>query len=328
MATPSSTFTEMVTTTLRHTPTEVADNVSNHNALLNVMKRKGKIKTVGGGYEIQMPLEYAENGTYQRYAGYEQLNTSASDVLTSAKFEWKQVALHVTASGREIRMNSGKEAMINLVKARKKNAMNTAANNLSVDIYSDGSLSNQIGGLQNLITTDGTGTVGGITAGAAQPWWQNQFKEASGTNVAASPSAANAATFKADMNQLWLSTVRGSDKTDMIVFTHDFYSLYELGEQQLQRYADGELAKAGFETLKYKSADVVFDDNTNFGTTAETGYFLNCDYLYLVQHNQAQWTPDEEKKPVNQDAVVIPMYWMGNMCTTNRDLQGRLFDAA
>lgn len=328
MPNPSSTFTEMVTTTLRHTPTEVADNVSDHNALLNTMKRRGKIQTVSGGYEIQMPLEYAENGTYQRYSGYEQLNTQASDVLTSAKFEWKQVALHVIASGREIRMNSGKEAMINLVKARKKNATNTAANNISVDVYSDGSLSNQIGGLANLITTDGTGTVGGITAGASQTWWKNQFKEATGTDTAASPSTANAAQFKGDMNALWLSTVRGNDKPDIIVLTHDFYALYELGEQQLQRYSDGELAKAGFETIKYKSADVVFDDNTNFGTTAEKGYFLNCDYLYLVQHREAQWTPDDEKKPVNQDAIVIPMYWMGNMVVTNRDLQGIIFDAS
>lgn len=159
MATPSATFTEMVTTTLRHSGTEVADNVSEHNALLNIMKRKGKVKTYSGGYEIQEPLEYAENGTYQRYSGYEQLNTQASDVLTSAKYEWQQVAIHVTASGREIRMNNGKEAMINLVEARKKNAMNTAANNMSVDIYSDGALSNQIGGLSNLIQTNGQGTV-------------------------------------------------------------------------------------------------------------------------------------------------------------------------
>lgn len=327
MATPSSTFTEMVTTTLRRSGTEVADNVSEHNALLNIMKRKNKIKTYSGGYEIQEPLEYAENDTYQRYSGYEQLNTQASDVLTSAKYEWQQIALHVTASGREIRMNSGKEAMINLVKARKKNAMNTAANNMSVDIYSDGALSNQIGGLANLIQTDGNGTVGGINA-STYAFWQNQFKEATGTNTAASPSTANAAQFKGDMNALWLSTVRGKDSPDLIVMTHDFYSLYELGEQQLQRYADSDLAKAGFNTLKYKSADVVFDDNTNFGTTDEKAYFLNTDFLYLVQHREAQWTADEDKKPVNQDAVVIPMYWMGNMVTTNRARQGVLFDAS
>ncbi len=327
MANPSAVFSEMVTTTLRHTPTEVSDNVSNHNALMNIMKRRKKIKTIGGGYEIQLPLEYAENGTYQRYAGYEQLNTQASDVLTSAKYDWQQVALHVTASGREIRLNSSKEQMIDLVKARKKNAMNTAANNMSIDIYSDGALSSQIGGLANLIQNDGQGTVGGINA-ATFDFWRNQFKEMTGTNLAATPNAANAASMKADMNQLWLSTVRGTDKPDLIVMTHDFYSLYETGEQQLQRYADGEMAKAGFITIKYKTADVIFDDNTNFGTTDEKAYFLNCDYLYLVQHKEAKWTTDDEKKPVNQDAVVVPMYWMGNMACSNRARQGVLFDAA
>ena len=327
MATPSATFTEMVTTTLRRSGTAVADNVSEHNALMNILKRKNKIKVYSGGYEIQEPLEYAENGTYQRYQGYENLDTSASDVLTSAKYEWKQIALHVTASGREIRMNSGKEAMINLVQARKKNAMNTAANNMSIDVYSDGALSNQIGGLANIIQTNGEGTVGGINA-ATYAFWKNQFKEMTGTNTAAAPSVANAASMKADMNALWLSTVRGNDKPNLIVATHDLYSLYELGEQQLQRYASSDLANAGFETLKYKSADVVFDDNTNFGTTDEKAYFLNTDYMYLVQHKEAQWTADTDKKPVNQDAVVIPMYWMGNVITTNRARQGILFDAA
>jgi hypothetical protein len=327
MPTPSSVFTEMVTTTDRTWGRKVTDNVSNHNALLNVMKRKGKIKTVSGGYEIAEPIDYAENATYQRYVGYESLNTGASDVLTTVKYPYQQVALHVVASGRELRMNSGKEQMINLVKARKENALRTAANNFSVDIYSDGALTNQINGLANLIQTNGQGTVGGINS-TTWTFWRNQFKEMTGTNLAATPNAANAASMKADMGLLWLSLNRGADKPDLIVMTHDFYTLYETGEQQLQRYADSDLAQAGFMTLKYKSANVVFDDNTNFATTSERAYFLNTDYLYLVQHREAQWTMDAEKTPVNQDAVVIPMYWMGNLVTTQRSLQGILFDAA
>ena len=327
MATPSSTFTEMVTTTDRAWGSSVTDNVSEHNALCNRLKKKGKIKTVSGGYEIAEPLDYAENSTYQRYSGYESLNTGASDVLTSAKYPFQQVALHVTASGREIRMNSGKQAMINLVKARKANAKRTAANNFSVDVYSDGTLTNQIGGLSNIIQTAGTGTVGGINS-STYTFWKNQIKEMTGTNLAASPSAANAVSMKADMNSLWLSLNRGADKPDMIVATHDLYALYELGEQQLQRYADADLAKAGFTGLKYKSADILFDDNSNFGTTDELAYFLNTDYLGITQHKEAQWTMDAEKTPTNQDAVVIPMYWMGNMVCTNRSLQGVLFDAA
>jgi hypothetical protein len=328
MPTPSSIFTEMVTTTDRNWSTEVPDNVSKHNALLSIMKKKGKITTISGGYEIARPLEYAENNTYQRYSGYDGLNTNASDVLTTVKYEMRQIALHVTASGRELRMNSGsKERMIDLVKARKANALKTAANQFSIDLYSDGSLSEQIGGLANMIQSAGTGTVGGIDS-STYTFWRNKFREMTGTNLAASPSAANAVSMKADMNAMWLPLNRGADKPDAIVMSHDFYALYELGEQQLQRYADADLAQSGFQTLKYKSANVIFDDNTNFGTTSEKAYFLNTDYLYLVQHSEAKWTPDEEKRPTSQDAVVIPIYWMGNAVVTNRSLQGVLIDVA
>jgi hypothetical protein len=327
MATPSQIFTEMVTTTDRTWGQKITDNVSKHNALLSRMKSRGKIKTVGGGYEIAEPISYAENSTYQRYAGYDALNTNASDVLTTVKYPYRQVALHVTASGREIRMNSSKEAMKNLVRERKNNAMDTATNQFSIDLYSSGALTEQVNGLQNLIQTNGQGTVGGIDS-ATWTFWRNKFKEATGTNTAATPSVANSVQFKGDMNALWLSLNRGSDRPDLIVMTHDFYALYEVAEQEKQRYADSDLAKAGFTTLKYKSADVIFDDNANFATTGETAYFLNTNYLYLVQHREAQWTPDDEKTPTNQDAVVVPIYWMGNLVCTNRALQGRLIDAA
>ena len=318
----------MVTTTDRHWGSKVTDNVSKHNALINRMKKKGKIKTVSGGYEAAEPLEYAENATYQRYSGYDSLNTAASDVLTAAKFDWCQAALHVTASGREVRMNMGeKERMINLVKTRKDNALRTAANNFSIDVYSDGALTNQIGGLASIIQTDGTGTVGGIVSGT-YTFWKNKFKEMTGTNLAATPNATNAASMKSDMNSLWISLNRGADKPDLIVLSHDLYTLYETGEQQLQRYMDADMANAGFVGLKYKTADVVFDDNTNFSTTAEKGYFLNTDFIGITQHKDAQWTMDEEKRPTNQDAIVVPMYWMGYMWVTNRSLQGVLFDAA
>lgn len=321
MPSPNSVFTEMVTTTLRNHAKQVVDNITDNNALLTYMKKRGNIQTKAGGYEIVFPLEYAENNTYQRYSGYDTLNVNASEVLTSAKFDWSQVAIHVTASGREVRMNNGPEAMIDLVKARIKNATNTASNQLSIDLYGTGALTNQIGGLGNLIQSDGLGTVGGINA-STWAFWRNQFREISGTNT------WSKATIKGEMNRLWLQTVRGNDKPDLIVSSHDLYSAYEESLQDLQRYTDVQAASSGFESLKYKTANVIFDDNTNFGTTSETMYFLNTKYLYLVQHPEAQWTQDDEKKPVNQDAVVIPMYWMGQLVCTNRALQGRLLDAA
>ena len=43
-----------------------------------------------------------------------------------------------------------------------KNAIRTFNNNFSSDLYSDGTASNQINGLQALVSDLGTGTVGGI----------------------------------------------------------------------------------------------------------------------------------------------------------------------
>jgi hypothetical protein len=184
MATPSTVFTEMVTSTDRNWSQKVTDNVSKNNALMARLKKKGKIRTESGGTEIAVSLEYAENGTYQRYNGYDVLNTAASDVLTGAKYDWMQVALHVTANGREVRMNMGdRTRMINLVKARKDNALKTAANNFSIDAYSDGALTNQIGGLASIIQTNGQGTVAGIDS-ATWTFWRNKFKEMTGTNPA------------------------------------------------------------------------------------------------------------------------------------------------
>jgi hypothetical protein len=322
MASPSSVFTELVTSTLRNHPSEIADNVSQNNALWRYLKRKGKIDLEDGGYEIVRNLDYANNSTYQRYSGYDTLNIGQTQVLTAAKYDWMQAAVNVTASGRELRMNSGDNAIFNLSKAKLKNAVRTAANYMSIDVYSDGALTNQMGGLAYIIQSNGQGTVGGINS-ATYTFWRNQFLEATGTNL------VTKSNIKGFMNTLYLSLVRGADKPDLIVSSHDFFAMYWESLQDQQRYTnDKDEATAGFRALKYVDADVIFDSNSNFSTTAEKMYFLNTDYLGLVVHRDANWSQMDDKVSVNQDAVVIPMLWMGNLVCSNRSLQGLLLDAS
>lgn len=273
MPSPNAVFTEMVTTTFRNHSGKLTDNVSKNNALLNRLKKKGQIKTKSGGWSIVQELDYAENGTYQRYSGYDTLNVNASDVLSAAEYPWAQVAIHVTASGRELRMNSGKEAMINLVQSRITNAMRTAANQFSIDLYGSGSLTNQIGGVGAIITADGTGTVGGINS-STYTFWANQFYEIPGTNQYTATTNLPTNIVNA-MTTLWIRQVRGTDKPDLVLLTQDFYAGYEGSLQQYQRFNDSDMAAAGFNSLKFKSADVIFDDNSNFSTTGEIGYFIN-----------------------------------------------------
>ncbi|WP_441006150.1 phage major capsid protein [Burkholderia pseudomallei] len=174
---PSSTLTEIVTTTLRNRTGKLADNVTKNNALLYRLRRRGNVKTVSGGRTIVQELEYAENGTFKRYSGYEALNISPSDVFTGAEFNYAQAAVAVSISGLEQLQNSGEDAIIDLLESRIKNAEKTLVNNIALDCYSDGTADGgrQIGGLQLLVSaTPTTGVVGGIDASTSiGSFWRN-----------------------------------------------------------------------------------------------------------------------------------------------------------
>lgn len=314
-----NTFTELVSTTYRNHKKEVADNISKHNALYRRIAEKGKSRTEDGGLSIVLPLEYAVNSTYQRYSGYDSLNINAVDVLTSAEFPWRQIAVNVTASGLELRSNSGDSKLIDMAAKKLKNAVKSAANGMSVDMYSDGTLSNQIGGLQALVADAGTGTVGGINS-STYPFWQSLVQSAAAPLQGGSAITMSASTIEQQMLQLWIKLTRGADMPDLIVMSDDYYAMYEASQTSLKRYTSEENGKGGMVSLKYKNADVFFDSSGGIPTSH--AYFLNTDYLEVVAHEEANWTIMDEMSSINQDAVVTPILFQGNMVCSNRSLEG------
>lgn len=320
MASPNSVFTELVTTTYRKHSKDIKDNISKNNALLQRLGVKGTRKE-DGGLTIAAPLDYAANGTYQRYSGYDVLNVGASDVISAAEFQWRQIAINVVASGLELRTNSGDSRIINLVKARMKNAIRTFKNNFSADVYSDGTLPNQIGGLQALVSDAGTGTVGGIDS-STWAFWRNVVQSAAAPLQGGGAITPSATTIESLMLPMWLALVRGDDSPGLIVSDNNYFTFYEQSQTSIKRYTNDTKADGGFVSLKYKNADVIFDGGS--GIPSNHMYFLNDDYLDLVVHKDADLAIMDEMKPYNQDAAVIPILWMGNMVCSNRSLQGVL----
>lgn len=323
MTSPNAIFTEIVTTTFRNHKSEIADNFSNHNALYRRMATKGKTREESGGYSIVEPLEYAANGTYQRYSGLDVLNVSQSDVFTAAEFNWRQIAINVVSSGYELRVNAGPQRIANLAKSRIKNAIHTFGNQFSADMYADGTLTNQIDGLQKIVADTPTNTVGGINAGT-WAFWQNIVQSAAAPlqgGGAITPSAVQG-VMESLMLPLLIQLTRNNDKTDLIVASNDYYQFFEGGQITLKQYVNKDFADAGFMSLAYHGIPVVFDGVS--GMAASRMYFLNTNFLELVTHSEANMTVMDEAKPFNQDAVVVPILWMGNMVCSNRALQGVL----
>lgn len=253
------------------------------------------------------------------------LNIQPSDVITAANFAWKQAAIHVTSNGLEIRSNSGKEKILDLVEAKIEMALRTFANDMSGDLYSDGTASNQINGLQALVSDLGTGTIGGINS-TTYPWWKSIVQSAAAPIQGGGAITPGTTTIQTLMNNLWMPLIRGGDQPDLIVSSNEYYNFYEESLTQFKRYTDNDKeATGGIVGLKYKTADVFFDGGTKGGgIPAAHMYFLNTDYLEICVHKDANVTRLDEKMSLNQDAVVVPFIWQGNIVTSNRSLQGVL----
>jgi hypothetical protein len=313
---------EIVTTTLRSRTGKAADNVTKNTALLNRLRKKGNVKPVTGGRTIMQELEYAENGTYKRYSGYEALDIQPSDVFTYAEFNYAQAAVAISMSGLEMIQNSGEEAIINLLAGRIKNAERTMTNNVSGDIYSDGTADGgrQINGLQALVANTNTNTVGGISA-LTYTFWQNKVFQ----SVTTGGSAASSANIQSYMNRLWVQLVRGNDKPDLFPCDNNYYRLYLESLQAIQRIASDEMAQAGFESLKYMGGDVVLDGGYGGSAPTNTMYFLNTDYIFFRPAAERNFVPlGDDRFAVNQDAMVKLIGFAGNMTVSNRFLQGVL----
>lgn len=324
---PSSTLTEIVTTTLRNRTGKLADNVTKNNALLYRLRRKGNVKTVSGGRTIVQELEYAENGTFKRYSGYEALNISPSDVFTGAEFNYAQAAVAVSISGLEQLQNSGEEAIIDLLESRIKNAEKTLVNNIALDCYSDGTADGgrQIGGLALLVSnTPSTGVVGGIDASTSiGAFWRNT-KFSSTTDGGAAATAANIQSY---MNRIYVQQVRGTDRPDLIIADNNYFRLYLESLQAIQRITSNEMGEAGFDSLKYMNSDVVLDGGFGGGAPSNTMYFLNTDYIYFRPHVDRNFAPiGDDRFAVNQDAMVKLVGFAGNMTVSNRRLQAVLIN--
>ena len=319
MATPN--LSEITATTLRNRSGMLADNVTNNNGLLTKLKARGKIRTFSGGEDIVQELSFQENSTFKYYSGYELLNVAPTEVLSAANYDMKQAAVAVTISGRERLQNSSKEKIIDLLEGRIGVAEATMANQLSVGIYSNGTGDGgkQITGLGAQVPkSPSTGTVGGINR-ATYSFWRN----------AALPSAAAATTqsnILSQMENLWLACMRGSDVPDLIPMGNTAYAHLWNALQAQQRFttSHGDMAKAGWTSLMFNSAEAIADGGIGGAAGASDIFMLNCDYIHWRPHRDRNMVPLDLRTSVDQDAMVRLIAFAGNLTMSGGKFQGRV----
>ena len=313
MAEPNN-INQLVATTINNYHKTFADNVTNSNAVTALLRQGDRVRVIEGGRRIACPLTYAEE-TFAWYAGTELLSRAVKETISEADYDPANAVVSVTLSGPDLAKNRGRERILNLLEGKMDNAEATMKNNITKAIYGDGTVAKSFAGLKAMVTDAGTGIVGGIDS-TTWPFWKNQFQpivRATGLQFPA---------LKAGMNALWLKLTRGTEKPDLVLTDGEIYATYESGLQENQRYADANLGRLGFETLKYKTAALVYD---SAATGLVGGYMLNTKYLkfeiYSGRNFEKLDLPDQS---VDMDAVTNHIGFMGALTLSNRSMQGRI----
>ena len=337
MAFANSSISDIIATNIQSRTGELADNVTNNNALLRRLKERGNVKTFSGGNVILQEIAYNDTTTSNTnsYSGYEVLNVSQNSPISAAQFGITQYAAAVSISGLEMIQNSGKEAIIDLLDGRMMVAEAQLANRISGDLYGDGTgnAGKNLTGLAAAVPdAPSSGTYGGINRATWSFWRSVAYSGV--TNGGAAVSAANIQQY---MDSIAVQLIRGTDKPDLIVADSNYYRLYLQSLQSIQRISSegSGMAGAGFASLKYYGAgmasDVVLDggigsSNYNSGTgNANHMWFLNTKYLMFRPHKDRNFVPiGGERQAVNQDAIVKLIGWAGNLTSSGPQFCGVL----
>jgi len=102
-----------------HASGAVQDAISNSNPLVKkLMDSKSIKKKTVGGDQIRVNLMYQHNGTISSYSGYDTIDVTPQDGITTMYVPWAQYGGAVSISGIQKFKNMGKEQIGNLLKEK------------------------------------------------------------------------------------------------------------------------------------------------------------------------------------------------------------------
>src|SRR5215831_8879116 len=202
------------------------DLVSNNNALLAVMRRKGLWQTYSGP-RIRQTLQIGKN-TAQWYSGYDQLLNPAIDLFNDAYFEPKMVVVPIVLSMQEILNNEGDAQIIDVLDAYMEAAEKALEDTMDAGIYSDGTANGnkQLTGLATAVPiANTTGTYGGIDRGSAVIWRTQSF-DAQTYNTTIG-TQVNSTTVRPFLNAVMTRQSRQRDYADLLIMSPEHYAAYD-----------------------------------------------------------------------------------------------------
>lgn len=353
----TETYNAILTTTARnYIPKKVVDNLSQGRYLRFVMNgTKANPKAKGSGYKVldalgervQVPL-LTGGSNVDTYAGWQAVPVTPTEGITSAFWPWRQIGTSISINGLEQAQNKGENAIINLLEAKSDQAtisLTDATNKflLSGNADNGNSLTNYVSAANGTTGPDPVGlligkaptvgTVGAIDSSDATNNWSNQ---------AFASTAATFVAFEIELDQLFINcavAVGGDMEPDFHLVDPQIFNIYRASLRSHSRIDGYAFADLPFENVAFRGGPVFYDrfvPDAQLGTTPGLGgasatrtegtwYMMNSRNINLYAYRDANFTPGDFVKSVDQDGIASKVLWYGAHTLSNRAKQGVLY---
>ena len=285
------------------------------NAAVRHLEKAGFIQRVALGATIEVPVDYRSNPDTAVLVGdQDTASLIKTDVLTAASYDVAQMNVPVTWTKGDDAKNPSENQKIALVRALLENGITSHDDLLEQRIFTSSTAGGtEINGLNDLVNSAGTGTVGGINS-TTETWWRNQFD-----------TYTDGSDIEAAMTEMFDNCAKGSGETNqptVLISGSAAHSLFESQLQTVQHFVNTDEADAGFKVLSFKGAKYIFSNRG--GTTI---YFLNPKNYQMIVSSQYFRDKGDTAQVNGQNAFYFLIYSALQFVITNRWRVGQLAQA-
>jgi len=332
-------YDALLTSTLDNYRDQLVDNIFASSVFLSAIKSAGGFQTKDGGDKIREQLMYGRTPVAS-YSGYDVLDTTPSDGMTAAFFDWKQLSTPIAISRIEERKNSGASKIFDLLQAKIKQAemslteevnYQLLGKTVSSAVFVAGNGEKDLDPLALLIPKDPTTaiSIGGLSQ-STNAWWRPRYKDG------VADSVNTWVELQAALRKVYNQCSRGAGGLpNMILCDPTGYETFEASLADKTRYTQQSSGSLAFDNIMFKKGCPMYWDemvpdlytgvNYESGSYAYSTFFmLNTKYINLIVDSQTNFITTPFTKPENQDAKVAHILVYGNMTCSNRRKQGVL----
>lgn len=320
---------EIAATSYEYRAKKPMDAISDNQALVHCLKKKGRVTVIPGGREIWEDIRIAQNAGVQNIDPTEEISINYNDTLSYFSYTPKIMVVPIVISDYEKAQNGGDAEFLNLFEQREIAGEDSMMNEFESQLQGDGTGSGgkDFAGILTYVSkTPTTGTYGGLNR-ATYTSIRNISVDAPTTYTGATTSSNIESRIRRVKNQIQ----RQGNKLIALAGSDYYNSLCDAMSAKQRFTQDKELIEANFENVVVDNMPVILANGRTFSglsrIPADRMYMLNLDNYAIRMYSGYNFQPVQKRVSTNQLLDISLSVGIGQFTCNGSGLSAVMWDS-